>query len=71
MKSRTKKMTKSELTNDMKSFFGSGFCTVSELAKYLGYKDRSSARKYTRNCQKLGNKIAVSDIAENIIGDMK
>lgn len=64
-------MTKSELIKDMQSFSGSGFMTVTKLAEYLGYADRSSVRKYTKGCQKIGYKVFIRDIAENIIKDTK
>lgn len=64
-------MTKTELIKDMQSYFNSGFCTVTGLAKYLGYADRSSVRKYTKNCAKIGYKISIRDIAENLVGNVR
>ena len=32
-------MTKTELTRDMRSYTGAGVITLTQLAKYLGYKE--------------------------------
>lgn len=61
-------MTKTELIQDMKAFVdGSGWMTVTDLAKYLGYKDRTSARKYVKGIPRIGYKFAIADVADNIM----
>lgn len=63
-------MTKSEYIQDMRSFFGAGFITVTDLAKYLGV-DRSTARKYTKKCSRIGYKIPIREIAENLANETR
>lgn len=64
-------MTKDELERDMKDFVGSAWINITDLARYLGYKDRSSARKYVEGLPRMGYKYPIIGVAHNIMRGLK
>lgn len=64
-------MTKSELIKDIENFVGGRWINVSELATYLGYKDRHSAQKFVKGLTRVGYRYSIVEVAENVMGQMK
>ena len=62
-------MTKTELIKDIERNVGAGVITMTELARYLGYKDpKIVKRRYLLGLQPItGKKYSVIDVAEEIL----
>lgn len=60
-------MNRSQLEQDMKKSIGASWCTRTELANYMGYKDPHNVARFTYNCIRVGNKYPIAEVAERIM----
>jgi hypothetical protein len=62
-------MTKTDLTRDMRAYTGAGVISVSQLSKYLGYKeDKYVKAKFLKGLQPVTDKkYFIPDVVEAIM----
>lgn len=59
-------MTKQQLVDKMEARYGA-FILPSQIAEFMGLKDRHSIRKYIARLERVGNRYFVPDVAKEIM----